>query len=103
MKVIKELHKVALTYNDELYYRKSLNDLGVPVGEAHLNYKQDSFTGNGATTVFNLSHNPSSTSIVQVYVSGVLQVSSQMSIASTVLTFVVAPGNALPILAVYQY
>lgn len=92
-----------MTYDQELYLRKSLADFGIPVGESGLSYQQDSFTGNGATTVYTLSHTPASTFPTYLYLAGVLQKTSQVGISGTTVTFTAAPGNGVAILAIYQF
>ena len=104
---------MALPYDTELYLRKTLNDLGISTSENNLNYQQDSFNGDGVTTVFNLSHVPSSRSpvIVAYYPYNVLGSGLQFfknpedfSIVGSIhLTFVNPPVLNFSILVIYEY
>jgi hypothetical protein len=91
-----------MTLADELYTRTLLNDFGVSVGESDLAYQQDHFTGDGATTVFNLSQLPSSLYPTFVYFGSVLQ-NSGYSISTNQITFSAAPAFGVDITFVYSY
>jgi hypothetical protein len=58
---------------------------------------QDSFTGNGSTTDFTLSINPTSELNTQVYVDGVYQNKSTYTVSGTTLAFDTAPVNTTAI------
>jgi hypothetical protein len=93
---------MSLTYDQQMYFRRSAGDLGSP--EAPLNWKSDTFLGDGSTLVFTLSHTPDQTNYTPtVTVSGGLQNGEQFSIATATLTFVSAPSNNAPIEVNYQY
>jgi hypothetical protein len=93
----------ALSYDDEIQVRRLLSDFGTSAGEAGLIYQQDPFTGDGSMTVFTLSQTPVDYPVF-VYLAGVLQQSpEQMSVSGTTLTFVIAPGNTVAIVATYCY
>ncbi|HWY34319.1 MAG TPA: hypothetical protein VNX68_06710 [Nitrosopumilaceae archaeon] len=93
---------MALTYDQQLYYRRSSQDLGVPEGA--LNFKSDSFTGDGVTIVFILSHSPDQTNFTPiVIVNNVTQGTSQIVIVGTNLTFAVAPALNAIIQVNYQF
>ena len=92
-----------MTYLDEIQVRRLLSDIaGVPPGEQGLNYIQQPFTGDGVTTVFNLSHLPSSLYPIFLYVSGILQTGTY-SAAGTVVTFLLAPAGGAQIVVIYCY
>lgn len=85
-----------LPVDTEIYLRRLLSDFGTPSGESGLHYIKDSFTGNGVTTVFNLSHSPSTSSPPFLYLNTVLEFSPEMYvIVGMVLTFVSAPTGAI--------
>lgn len=85
----------------EIYLRRKLGgDFGTPVGESGLHYKQDFFTGNGASTAFTLSNPPSVFYPTIVYVNGVM-LTSGYTVSGTTLGFTTAPVG--PIVAVYEY
>lgn len=95
---------MALSNNNDQYLRHLLADFGTPTGESGLHYLQQAFTGDGVTTVFTLSHTPSSDQPPQVFLATVLQQSpSNYSISGTSLTFVIAPTNLVAIQVVYDY
>jgi hypothetical protein len=58
---------------------------------------QDSFTGNGSTTDFTLSINPTSELNTQIYVDGVYQNKSTYTVSGTTLAFDTAPVNTTSI------
>lgn len=55
------------------------------------NVNIDPFSGNGSTTAFTLSADPSTKNNTNVYISGVYQAKSTYSVSGTTLTFSVAP------------
>ena len=57
----------------------------------------DSFTGNGAQTVYSLTTTPSSLNYTLVSVGGLFQPKTTYSVLGSVLTFTSAPGNNAPI------
>lgn len=67
-----------------------------------LAYQQDTFTGDGTTTVFNFTQTPNNQFPPFVYLSGALQ-NSGYSVLGTTLTFLAAPAVAVPILCTYSY
>jgi hypothetical protein len=91
-----------MTLPDELYLRTLLNDFGISVGESNLAYQFDQFTGDGATTVFNLSQTPTSAYPPFVYLDTILQ-NSGYTIVGTVLTFGTAPAADFSIQVSYSY
>jgi hypothetical protein len=91
-----------MTLPDELYLRTLVNDFGVSPGETMLAYQQDTFIGNGSTTVFNLTQTPNNMFPPFVYLNGVLQ-NSGYSVLGTTLTFLAAPTAAVLILCIYSY
>jgi hypothetical protein len=91
-----------MTLPDELYLRTLLNDFGVSPGESDLAYQLDQFTGDGTTTVFNLSQTPASAYPPFVYLNSVLQ-NSGCTIVGTVLTFGTAPAADSSIQVSYSY
>ena len=58
---------------------------------------QDNFTGNGSTTAYTLSINPTSELNTQVYIDGVYQSKSTYAVSGTTLTFDTAPVNTTAI------
>lgn len=62
----------------------------------------DAFTGDGATTTFNLSVTPEAGGAVSITVSGAELPNTDYSIAGKVLTIPTPPGNGSPIVAVYD-
>lgn len=94
-----------MTYDEELYYRGNLSDLGsVPEGGTGVSYKKETFTGNGATVAFNLSQTPASFAPPFVYLSGVRQNSPEVYIqVGTLIDFLIAPANGIPITVIYCY
>ena len=58
---------------------------------------QDSFTGNGSTTDYTLSINPTSELNTQIYVDGVYQNKSTYTVSGTTLAFDTAPVNTTSI------
>ena len=55
------------------------------------NINVDTFSGNGSTTAFTLSSDPSTKNNTAVYISGVYQQKSTYSVSGTTLTFTTAP------------
>lgn len=93
---------MALTYDQQTYYRRTVQDLGVPEGAS--NFKSDTFTGNGATTAFTLSHAPDLTDYTPVILlNNGMQDTAQASISGTTLTFVTAPIGGSIVRCSYQY
>ena len=93
---------MALTYDQQVYYRRVIQDFGIPEGAG--NFKSDTFTGDGATTVFNLNHAPDVTNFTPiVLLNNAFQNGSQISIAGMTLTFITAPPNSSNIQCNYQY
>lgn len=64
---------------------------------------RDSFSGNSSTTIFTLSNTPPSNTQVQIYLDGLLQITTtDYSISGTTLTFVTAPATGQNIIAIYS-
>ena len=57
----------------------------------------DNFTGNGSTTAYTLGVTPNSLDSVDVYLNGLYQNSSTLSLANNTLTFSAAPPNGVAI------
>lgn len=95
---------MALSDQNDQYLRRTLADFGTPTGESGLHYQRDSFTGNGATSVYTLSQTPSSSQPPQIFLGSVLAWSpTYYSISGITLTFVAPVPNGTAILAVYEY
>lgn len=93
---------MSLTYDQQLYFRKVTQDLGVPEGQA--NFKEDLFTGDGSTLAFTLTQTPDITNYTPVVlVNNAQQSGSQISISGTTLTFTAAPALNDVIEVNYQY
>jgi len=93
---------MSLTYDQQTYYRRTNQDLGVP--EGNLNFKSDSFTGDGVTTNFALSHTPDQTNYTPfASINDAMQNVSQFSISTSTLVFVTAPAFGLVVRCNYQY
>jgi hypothetical protein len=60
-------------------------------GIGALSYDPDNFTGDGTTTVFNLSTNIATENTISVYINGVYQNKNTFSVSGTILTFSEAP------------
>jgi len=58
---------------------------------------QDNFTGNGSTTAYTLSINPTSELNTQIFIDGVYQSKSTYAVSGTTLTFDTAPVNTTAI------
>lgn len=93
---------MALSYDQQMYYRRTNQDLGIP--EGNVGFSSDVFTGDGATTNFALAHTPDQTNYTPlVTVNGAVQSSSQFSISTSTLVFVTAPTLGLVVRCNYQY
>lgn len=93
---------MSLTYDQQLYFRKVTQDLGVPEGQA--NFEEDIFTGDGSTLAFTLTQTPDVTNYTPVVLlNNTQQSGSQISISGTTLTFVTAPVLNTVIEVNYQY
>ena len=94
-----DLGELALnTYDGRLYIKKSVNSVesivgfyGSPVSEETIYV--DSYTGDGATTDFNLTFIPKADQYVYVSINGVQQHISEYSISGSTLTLTDAPAN----------
>lgn len=66
------------------------------------NVAGDTFTGDGSTTGFTLTHTPGTKHAIDVYLAGVWQHKSTFSISGTTLTFDVAPPDQVEIAVEYR-
>ena len=75
-------------------YTDSWGDIG---GSGATNISTNEFTGNGSTTAFTLSADPSTENNTQVYIDGVYQEKGTYAVSGTTLTFSTAPPNGTSI------
>jgi hypothetical protein len=75
-------------------YTDSWGDIG---GSGATNVSLNEFTGNGSTTAFTLSADPSTENNTQVYIDGVYQEKGTYAVSGTTLTFSTAPPNGTSI------
>ena len=75
-------------------YTDSLGDIG---GSGAPNVSLNEFSGNGSTTAFTLSADPSTENNTQVYIDGVYQEKGTYAVSGTTLTFSTAPPNGTSI------
>ena len=75
-------------------YTDSWGDIG---GSGATNISLNEFTGNGSTTAFTLSADPSTENNTQVYIDGVYQEKGTYAVSGTTLTFSTAPPNGTSI------
>ena len=75
-------------------YTDSWGDIG---GSGATNVSLNEFSGNGSTTAFTLSADPSTENNTQVYIDGVYQEKGTYAVSGTTLTFSTAPPNGTSI------
>ena len=75
-------------------YTDQWGDIG---GSGATNISLNEFTGNGSTTAFTLSADPSTENNTQVYIDGVYQEKGTYTVSGTTLTFSTAPPNGTSI------
>ena len=75
-------------------YTDSWGDIG---GSGATNISTNEFSGNGSTTAFTLSADPSTENNTQVYIDGVYQEKGTYAVSGTTLTFSTAPPNGTSI------
>ena len=75
-------------------YTDQWGDIG---GSGATNISTNEFSGNGSTTAFTLSADPSTENNTQVYIDGVYQEKGTYAVAGTTLTFSTAPPNGTSI------
>ena len=75
-------------------YTDSWGDIG---GSGATNVSLNEFSGNGSTTAFTLSADPSTENNTQVYIDGVYQEKGPYAVSGTTLTFSTAPPNGTSI------
>ena len=75
-------------------YTDQWGDIG---GSGATNISLNEFTGNGSTTAFTLSADPSTENNTQVYIDGVYQEKGTYAVSGTTLTFSTAPPNGTSI------
>ena len=75
-------------------YTDQWGDIG---GSGATNVSLNEFTGNGSTTAFTLSADPSTENNTQVYIDGVYQEKGTYAVSGTTLTFSTAPPNGTSI------
>ena len=75
-------------------YTDQWGDIG---GSGATNVSLNEFSGNGSTTAFTLSADPSTENNTQVYIDGVYQEKGTYAVSGTTLTFSTAPPNGTSI------
>ena len=75
-------------------YTDQWGDIG---GSGATNISTNEFSGNGSTTAFTLSADPSTENNTQVYIDGVYQEKGTYAVSGTTLTFSTAPPNGTSI------
>lgn len=79
-----------LWYDSTTGQLKTYNGTAWVIGQVNLTV--DTFSGNGATTVFTLSVDPGTKNNTEVFVGGIYQQKAAYSVLGTTLTFSVAPS-----------